>query len=84
MNKHQAKQYQKLLEDKINELLDCQKQNVDTITDLVKQRDILVKENSELRYIAQIFKEFHEIVMSDDDAVINQFINFYRQMEKMK
>lgn len=77
--KHAHKQYISALQAENKELWRCQNENIATIQDLTAQRDILAKENGELRYMATIFKEFHEIVMSTDNALIAQFINIYHQ-----
>lgn len=77
--KHAQKQYISALQAENKELWRRQNENIATIKDLTAQRDILAKENGELRYMATIFKEFHEIVMSCDNAIIAQFINIYRK-----
>lgn len=85
--KHATKQYIAALQAENKEWHKCHAQNVaenerlqSVITDLTAQRDILAKENGELRYIAKTFHEFHEIVMNKDNALIAQFINAYRQI----
>ncbi|WP_432481631.1 hypothetical protein [Moraxella sp. ZY200743] len=86
--KHATKQYMAALQAENKEWHKCHAQNVaenerlqSVIADLTAQRDILAKENGELRYIATILKNIHAVIMDKDNAKIAQFVNTYRQIE---
>lgn len=86
--KHATKQYIAALQAENKEWHKCHAQNVaenerlqSAIADLTAQRDILAKENGELRYIATILKSIHEVIMDKDNAKIAQFVNTYCQIE---
>ncbi|MDO4441350.1 MAG: hypothetical protein Q4B81_04130 [Moraxella sp.] len=86
--KHATKQYMAALQAENKEWHKCHAQNVaenerlqSVIADLTAQRDILAKENGELRYMATILKNIHEVIMDKDNAKIAQFVNTYRQIE---
>lgn len=77
--KHAQQQYISALQADNEQLERRNKEHEAKIADLTTQRNILTKENADLRRFATIFKEFHEIVMNCDNAIIAQFINIYRQ-----
>lgn len=86
--KHATQQYMAALQAENKEWHKCHAQNVaenerlqSEIADLTAQRDILAKENGELRYMATILKNIHEVIMDKDNAKIAQFVNRYRQIE---